>query len=84
MQQQGSVVQKSKDSSRRVQCSRKRGYDIQLVQVMRNGNIVWSGQTDEVIKNGTWQVNVRSFSWPLQTGRLAIGHPNGESVWRAT
>lgn len=60
------------------------GTEAQPFQIMCNGNIEWTGQTDEPIKNGTWQVNVRSPSWLFKLGELAIGHPTGMSVWRAT
>ena len=55
------------------------GTEARPFEIMWNGNIEWSGQTDDVIKNGTWQVNVRNSSWLFKLGELAMGRPNGVS-----
>jgi hypothetical protein len=48
-------------------------------QIMWNGSIEWNGQTDQVIKNGSWRVNVQSSFLLFRIGELASGHPNGVS-----
>jgi hypothetical protein len=48
-------------------------------EIMWNGSIEWNGQTAQVLKNGTWRVNVQSSFLLFKIGELATGHPNGVS-----
>ncbi len=55
------------------------GTQDQPFQIMWNGNIEWSGHTDQVIQHGTWRVTIRNSSLLFRLGELATGHPNGVS-----